>query len=227
MIYYHMINIRRMIPANNSYSWSNSEISKFLKRHSEELLYKRKQVIYVEGSSVLGFFTVNEGSVKITKYGEDGREQILRIVSEGNSLNALDVCSQSKCSCSAIALEDAKISFISKYEFWESLEKEHGFLPNFLQQVFSEANELQNKIMKLVMKPIRGRLAESLINLGDLHENEIHISRTDLAAYTGTVRETITRLLSELKREGIIDTSRKTIKIKNRKGLKKITEIYE
>ena len=46
--------------------------------------YKKGQVIFHEGSRPLGIFCVNRGKIKLVKLGEDGKEQILRLIKPGD-----------------------------------------------------------------------------------------------------------------------------------------------
>ena len=46
--------------------------------------YKKCQIIFHEGSRPLGIYCVNRGKIKLVKLGEDGKEQILRLIKPGD-----------------------------------------------------------------------------------------------------------------------------------------------
>src|ERR1043166_3978171 len=89
------------------------------------------------------------------------------------------------------------------------------------------------KMTDLAYKPVRGRIAEALLFLSSFYKDEknpkgiITITREDLASFTGTVKETTIRMLTEFKAENLIETNRSEIEIKNAEGLLHISQLYD
>jgi CRP/FNR family transcriptional regulator len=86
--------------------------------------YKKGQVIFHEGSRPLGIFCVNRGKIKLVKLGEDGKEQILRLIKPGDLMGYRALLSGDKYSASAVVLEEAGICFIPKELFMGVLQKD-------------------------------------------------------------------------------------------------------
>lgn len=84
-----------------------------------------------------------------------------------------------------------------------------------------------NSITNLVTKTVRERLAFTLLILEEKFKStelpqgpsEINMSRSDLANMVGTAKETLVRLLREFKDAGYIETSGRSIRITDRKGI--------
>lgn len=217
-----------------SYSTENiaPEIPAPLRARADYLFYKKAQLIYQEGSTPLGAYFVENGSIKITKLGSSGKEQILRIVTNGELLCLSDLFSQSRYWNSAKALEDSSLLFISKKDFWEVLKEDDQIFRNLLQQLALNIRKGNEKVVDLAYKPVRGRLAEALLSLESkfsIHGREpqqVAISRADLAGYVGTVKETVNRLLSEFRSEKLISTQGTRIKISDPNGLERISKMY-
>ena len=98
----------------------------------------------------------------------------------------------------------------------------------------TELKEAESKIINLAQKPVIERLAEALIMLKEYYGNEdddnslnINITREEIANIIGTATETAIRLLSELKKEGILDLSGKKITIINNESLLKLANLYD
>ena len=69
--------------------------------------YKKGQVIFHEDSRPLGIFCVNRGKIKLVKIGEDGKEQILRLIKPGDLMGYRALLSGDKYSASAVVMEEA------------------------------------------------------------------------------------------------------------------------
>lgn len=203
-----------------------------LREQADYLCFKKGQLIYQEGSTPLGAYFIESGSVKITKLGSSGKEQILRIVTKGELLCLSDLFSQSRYGNSAQTIEDTSLLFIPKQAFWKILREHDHIFRYLLQQLAQNIKMGQEKVVDLAYKPVRGRLADAILALDhnfNGRENESHsfcLTRTDLAAYIGTVKETVNRLMSEFKEEQIISTVGSAIEILDLDRLNKISKQY-
>ena len=93
--------------------------------------------------------------------------------------------------------------------------------------------EAEEKMVSLAYKPVRGRLAETLLELEKDFKDEsksaksvISLSREELANIVGTAKETVIRLLSEFKSEHLIRIEGKNIMVIDPKGLIRINNLY-
>ena len=188
-------------------------------------------MIYQECSTPLGAYFVENGSIKITKLGSLGKEQILKIATNGELLCLSDLFSQSRYGNSAKTLEDSSLLFISKQDFWEVLKEDDQIFRSLLQQLALNIRKGNEKIVELAYKPVRGRLAEALLSLDSKFSangrepHQVAITRADLASYIGTVKETVNRLLSEFRSEKLISTQGTRIKINDPNGLERISRM--
>ena len=94
--------------------------------------------------------------------------------------------------------------------------------------------ETENKLLDIVQRPVRGRLAQLLMSFSDEGPAGIGLSpivcsftRQDLANMIGTVKETVTRVLTEFKNENLITTNGRKIQVINTAGLDRIVNMYE
>jgi CRP/FNR family transcriptional regulator len=85
-----------------------------------------------------------------------------------------------------------------------------------------------NKIICLNQKNIRGRIAESLLYLSGFYGSEeysLSITRKELGEMSAISEENTVRLLTELKKEGIIKIDGRDVVIKDKMLLRKISEL--
>lgn len=208
------------------------EISKLIRGKSDLVFTKKGESIFTEGSTPLGIYFIDKGKVKISKLGCQGKKQILKINTKNEMLGVLDLLCNSKHNNSAIALEDATLSFVSKKDFLKLLLDKPLIMEHFLKNVSRELTLAQSRLVHFAYKPVRGRLADAIFSLDEIfnrHSNEnqpILINRLDLAGYVGSAQETISRLLSEFKADKLVNVQGSKIEIRDMDGLKKISIMY-
>lgn len=182
--------------------------------------YKKGQVIFHEGSRPFGIYCVNFGKIKLSKFGDDGKEQILRLVKPGDLMGYRSLLSQDKYSVSAIALEDSGVCFIPKELFMGILQEDGVFSMEIMKLLSDDLKKAEISITHLAQKPVRERLAEALLFIKETYGFEadnstlnLKLSREELANLVGTATETVIRLLSEFKSDNIISLEGKKIKV--------------
>lgn len=202
-------------------------------KNSDLLFFKKGQYIYFEGSSTQGVFIIEKGKVKIIQNASNGKEFLTSIVSNGDIFGYKSLFRQLRHNSSAIAMEDSVISFISKHELIKILHDQQDVFEHFMNQICLQSGEIEKKAAKIAYKPVRGRLAEALINMDnkfngiEKQDHSLKITRKDLASLIGTVQETVIRLLSEFKSDKLIDTTGSKIYILNKERLEDLSEMYE
>ncbi len=191
-----------------------------LELHKGCNFHKAGQVLFYEGDSSSGLYCMNTGKVKLSKMSDEGKEQIVRLVKSGDVMGHRALISGEPYALSATVLEDATICFIPKSTFYRLLKNNLSISAHVMQLLCHELRSAEQKQLSLSRKPVRERLAETLMMIREFYgcENDEvtlrgNIKREDLANIVGTATETVIRLLSEFKKEQIIELSGKKIKI--------------
>ena len=188
--------------------------------------YKKGQLIFHEGSYPFGVYCINSGKVKLSHLGDDGKEQITRLLKGGDILGYRALLSGERYSASAVTLEDTEVCFIPKELFITVLKSDAGLAFEMMKLLSDELHKAERKITHLAQKPVRERLAETLLFIKSTYGFEpdgttlnVRFSREEIANLVGTATESAIRLLSEFKKDEIIDLEGKKIKIINVKEL--------
>lgn len=188
--------------------------------------YKKGEYIFKEGTRPYGVFCVNIGKIKLSKLGDDGKEQIIRLVKLGDPLGYRALLSGDLYNSSAIALEDSGVCFIPKELFLGILQKDSSLSLEMMKLLSDDLRKAELQITHLAQKPVRERVAEALLFIKETYGLEkddqtiaVQITREDLANIVGTATETAIRLLSEMNRDKIINLEGKRIKILNMQKL--------
>lgn len=184
----------------------------------------------MEGSTPLGVYILKKGSILLSKIGSQGKEQVLKVLQEGEMLGCTDLILQKRYDSSARAIKESTVLFMAKSQFMDLLHNNKELTQKLIFQFANEIKKLERKAVSLAFKPVRGRLADSLLLLNQKAKNtdrKITLSRKELAGYTGTVKETVNRLLSEFNREKLITMKRNEISVLDKDHLLKISRMYE
>jgi CRP-like cAMP-binding protein len=194
--------------------------------------YKKGDYIFFEGKNPTGVYGVHEGYIKIFKFGMDGKSKIIYISRPGD-LIGWEQLTEDLYTKNAVALEDTTLSLFPKEGFLDII-KDDCILSLALTKYLCKGNlMLETHIFLLFQGSLRQRLAINLLflveRLGFYFKDNIllkvSLSRQDLADLIGTNIETTIKLLSQFRKEGIIDFQNKRMVILNTSVLKEICEI--
>ena len=95
---------------------------------------------------------------------------------------------------------------------------------SFISLLCRKVSEKESQLVNLAYNSVRQRTAEALLKVSELTEGKekISISREDLAKIVGTASESVIRVLSDFKDEGLIEIESGKIKVLNRAKLEKV-----
>lgn len=228
------------IPLCDKCSLESGSIFKHLTPDEMEILnfekdfrqYKRGDILYQEGNRISGFFCINSGIIKVFKTGFDGKEQIIRFAKPGDIIAYRSVLSNELACTSAKVIEDCHVCFIPSEILIQFIKSNSTFSLELLRLACHELGEANSFITDIAQKTVRERLAEILLLL--VHEFgldeeqylNISLTREELANIVGTATESVIRLLSEFKSDKMVELNGRKIRILNKKGLEKISNVF-
>ena len=205
------------------------EVLKSFSAASHLSTYPGGAVLFVEGQMPRGAFVLCSGKVKLSTTSREGKVLILKMATPGEALGLSAVISGTCYELTAETAGPCQVNFIERDALTKPLDK-HGELGLHSAQALS--NEFQSAyrdIHDLVLaRSSAGKLAKLLLSwtTGRDKENgacEIRIrsslTHEEMAQMIGSSRETVTRLLSELKKKELIRLEGSTLVIRNRTAL--------
>lgn len=217
---------------SKSFKHLNVEQMNLLFLEEECRLLKRGSVIYSEGDSSRGCYFVYSGILKIFKTGLEGKEQIIRFAKSGEIIGFRSALSQEPACTSSKVIEEAIVYFIPNQTITQLIEKNPAFSIELIKMTCRELGDANSYITDIAQKSVRERLAEVLMHLmetfGLAEDNTLQISltREELANMVGTATESVIRLLSEFKNDGLIEIKGRKIKIVDVRALKRVGGVY-
>lgn len=190
--------------------------------------YKKGEQVYSEGARIKGCYFVYSGIIKIYQTGHEGKNQIIKFDREGDIFGFRSVIRREPACSSVETLTDAILCYIPDAALLHLIKSNAGFAYDMVQIACKELGESNHYIRDIAQKSVRERLAEVLLTIAADFGMEkdgtlkLNITREDLSNIVGTATETVIRLLSDYKSEGLVDSLRRKIVLLNIEKLKTI-----
>lgn len=188
--------------------------------------YRKNQVLFVEGEPSRSLYFICSGRVKVYRLSDDGREQILHLLSDGDPVAVVPFFDGGTYPANAEVMTDSEIAFLRADDFERIARANPTILLRMLRILAQRLRRAQDDIASLALKDVSGRLAGALLDLARRHGQQVdghiqvdlQLSRQELGNLIGATRETTTRLLHQFQRDKAIhiDGSMITILDKSR-----------
>ncbi|NVK03604.1 MAG: Crp/Fnr family transcriptional regulator [Flavobacteriia bacterium] len=195
--------------------------------------FRKGQIMMSEGTRTNGVFCIHSGKAKLHRLGQNGKEQIIRFAVNGDLIGYRSLLSDEPLSATVEALDDLHACYIPKHVLFQFLEKNPRFSLNILRMACHELGEAGKLITDIAQKSVRERLAEVLLmlktqfGLNDEGAIDIALTREEIANMVGTATESVIRLISEFKGDGLIDVKGRNITVLNEPELVRIGKVFD
>jgi CRP-like cAMP-binding protein len=192
--------------------------------------YPKGTLIFSEGEEAEGFFVLFSGRVKVYKLSPDGKEQILHIISPGETFAEAALFAGSTYPAFAESLTETRVLFFSKEGVLNHIRKNPQISLNMIAGLSQWLRKFVDLVEELSLKDVTARLSKYLIDLSTSSgrssaggiECELNITKSQLASQLGTISETLSRALGKLRDRRIITVEGKKITILQKEALEGI-----
>jgi CRP-like cAMP-binding protein len=196
------------------------KLKKYQKDHFEG--FKKGDYIYFPEDASKSIFMVSKGKVKIVSYNDDGEEVVKAILGKGEIFGERAVLGEEKRGDYAQACtEPTELCPMHLPDMYELMRENEKFGLSIYKLIGFRIKKMERRLEALLFKDVRTRLCDFLKDMAEENgiKNNTQIivphfyTQKDFADLIGTKRETVTRLFNELKQEGLIDYSRREVRI--------------
>lgn len=194
-----------------------SEIEPFIQQ-SKKIDLKRGDIIYHEGDNPKNLYFIESGLVGLLHISEDGKETFFRLFGENYILGHRSFLAEEKYHASAIALTIGTLSSISLEEYNEIC-KDHPELNRSLLKIMAkDLGSAELRMASFLEKSAQLRIIETLVYL-KLRYPEHVWTRKEIAEYSGSTYETVTRVMTKLEGMELIKKEGRDFSILNQEEL--------
>lgn len=189
--------------------------------------YRKNMFIFTEGEPGEAVYFVKTGKVKISKMVEDGREHVIHIMQQGDIFGEVVLFNGGNYPATSEVIEDAEIGVLRNEDLENLMRQNVDIAIDMLKIMSRRLQSASSQIRDLALKDALSRTAGLLLKLSEAFGTEteegvvinLSLSRQELANMVGLTRETVTRVLSDLKRTKVIQTDKNQITILNKRKL--------
>lgn len=203
-----------------------------LARMTVRKTFPRQTAVFREGKEAQGFYILLSGQVKMIKSSLDGKEYIIRLVGPNETFAEAAVFGDIPYPATAVALEECQTLFFPKGPFLHHLAASPTLARNMLATLSRLLLHLTRQLEDLSLKEVSARLARYILERCQaIHgqtasglQCDLPTTKTQLAAYLGTISETLSRTLSRFKSLGLIEVDKGRITIIDPSALQKMAQ---
>lgn len=181
--------------------------------------YPKDTVVFFENEEGDALFMILEGRIKVTILGDDGREIILSVLSPGDFFGEIALLDNEPRSATAIAAEESELLLLLRADFQVVLSENASIGHALIRVLTQRLRHANHQISTLALMDVYGRVARVILDMAReegrrLKDGSIAFRRAthqEIANRIGTTRETVTRMLKDLERQGLIHIEGKEI----------------
>lgn len=177
------------------------------------------QILFCEDEACKGLYIVESGLVKLYKLSLDGRERVLATQGPGSTLSELSLVDGGNYPSCAAALCKSTVLFLGNQIIQSICKNQPDCLQKVLGIVAERLRSALEIIEELSFATVRSRLATYLLrrlakSQSRTRATELQLpGNQEIAAQIGTVRELVSRHLSRLQSEGVIQITDRRMRI--------------
>ena len=173
-----------------------------------ERRYARNTTIVEEGLPGDYMYVIREGRVKVTKLSDEGREKILNFLDEGGFFGEMALLDRAPRIASVKTLKPVRLLALSRTDFLNALRTSPDLAMAVIQELVRRLREVDEQASSLSFQRVKERTKGLLRRLAQKSPDDPErrttaaLTHQQIADMIGTSRETVTRVVKELKLDG-------------------------
>jgi CRP-like cAMP-binding protein len=190
------------------------------------------EYFFLQGDSAIHFYVLTAGRAKLLQSNPSGQQVNLRTIYEWQMFGAIGAVSENALyPASAQALVNSTALAIKSETMHEMMKTRPYLSFDLMKLMTGYIQEMQQRYRELATEKVERRIARALLRLtaqmgvkttdGNI---ELAFTRQDMAEMSGTTLYTVSRVLSEWEKRGLVESGRERVLIRNPHGLVRIAE---
>lgn len=188
-------------------------------RAARSARYPRNTAIFEQGADATSFFLLLHGHVRAAKTTPTGEQIVVRYVAPGETFGLAMAIGAAHYPATALAVDDSVVLIWPTAAWPRLVERFPALAANTLQTIGTRLQESHTRILEMSTQQVEHRVAHALLRLAKQSgrkvdrgiEIDFPISRQDIAQMTGTTLHTVSRLLSAWEAQGLVESGRQRI----------------
>ena len=178
----------------------------------QRLSFKKGELLILDGQAYDRLMIVHGGRLKAYRDTADGKQQILHLFGPGDFLGERALFAETNSAYTLEALTNVAVCTIPREAFQALLDEHSSISKKILETLSDRLTHLERTLESMGAKTIEKRVSAVLVDFAEKFgkreqgrfEVELPLNREGIANYIGLTRETVTRKMKRLERDGVI-----------------------
>jgi CheY-like chemotaxis protein len=205
---------------------SLNDLKKYFEDNGEFFRFSKESFIYKEGNNSNYIYLISSGLIKCHKLDEQGKQLTTALYKEDDLFGYTSFTQNLAYQESATAIQEAKLVGLSKMALADVLNKNHKVTLELIELLTEDLAVVKDQLLQMAYSSVSKKTANTILKfaekLNQKPEDQIKISRNDLASVAGIATETLIRTMSSFKKQGLIEIEGRNIRILNLEKLREI-----
>ncbi len=187
---------------------------------------------FEQGDKAETFFVLVDGRLKVSQTTPAGQQVVIRYIGPGEFFGCVAVSGQAEYPGTATAVVDSVAIGWDAAASKALMERFPKFAMNALATMGTRVQEAHSRIREMSTEQVEQRVARAILRFAQQAGRKVEegvriefpLSREDIAQVTGTTLHTVSRILSRWENDGLVESGRQRITIRQPHGLVTIAE---
>lgn len=204
-------------------------------RALSELANKLTRRVFAEGMTIFhrgspgdSLYIVRSGGVRIFLFSNSGQQMYLNTIGPGECFGEISLIDGQARSAGAIAAEKTETLILRRQDFLYHIEKHPQTATQIMGLLCARLRQSTDTAQRMVFLDARSRIIFKLLEMVDQNTmqnsdgmlTDLYISQTELATWVGIRREGVNRILSDMRRQGLVHIDKQIITIADEAALR-------
>jgi CRP/FNR family transcriptional regulator len=194
---------------------------------SHAATYPTGALMFVEGQNSRGVYVLTQGRIKLTTTNRAGRTLIMKIVQPGEILGLHETMRNAHYELTAETLQPSQVAFIKSDDFLRMLKRHPDACLQVTQQLSLQCESAYEMIRSIGLSySVTEKLARLILQWSKSSptRDRVRLSLTheEIAQLIGSTRETVTRILSDFKKNKVLEVAGSALLIRNKAALERL-----
>ena len=201
-----------------------------LNRIKHTTSYPEGAIVLMEGQAARGIYIVCQGRVKLMTTNSEGKTLIVKIAGPGEVLGLQSVVTSNPYELTVETLQPSQLAYVSSDQFLKFIRAHGDACLRATQHLSQDCQSAYDVIRSIgLCHSVPGKLARLLLqwsvdgnSRGGVVSMKMSLTHEELAQLIGSSRETVTRILGDFKRRGVVELHGATLVIRNQAALENL-----
>jgi CRP/FNR family transcriptional regulator len=195
--------------------------------------YPEGALLFMEGEEARGVYILCQGRVKLVTTNSEGKTFILKIAQPGQVFGLNSIVTGRPHEVTVETMQPCQFAYVGREEFLRFIKENGDACLRVVQQLGQECHSAYEVIRSLgLASSVSEKLAKFLIGwsadgreTGGALRVKLALTHEELAQLIGCSRESVTRTLSDFKRQRLVELNGSTLLVWNKPALETLAAI--